>query len=274
MKALSLEEQKKVLLEIIIKIDTACKENGLSYSLCGGSLLGAIRHNGFIPWDDDVDIAMPRKDYERLFQLLLSNSIPGIKVFSYKNKDSYNYLFMKAYDTRTVIKDQIGRDSNSICGVYVDIFPIDGLGEGNKNDALKRFVKKRLLRELIVAYNWRRFFRSQTHSLFVEPVRFLMFLFSRHLPIKRILKNVDNYYSELSTQKSDFSAVVCGSYRTKEVMPSSVLMNYTHVNFEGHSFMGFRDYDQYLTSIYGDYMKLPPKEKQVSHHFFNAFWIN
>ncbi len=274
MNPLSHEEQKKVLLDILIKIDTACKENNISYSLCFGSLLGAIRHNGFIPWDDDIDIALPRKDYEKLFQVLISGNIPGIKVVSFKNSSSYNYLFMKAYDTRTVISDEVGRTSDLKIGVYVDIFPIDGLGEGNLSKAYRAFRAKSFFRELIVAYNWRRYFRSQTHSLYIEPIRFLMFLLSRYLPIKKLLRNVDNFYSELSTRSSEYSAIVCGAYRTKEIMPSSIFSNFINVNFQGHSFMGFRDYDQYLTNLYGDYLKLPPMDKQVSHHSFSAFWID
>lgn len=271
MKEIQLEELKQIELNILIKIDKICKQHSWKYSLCGGTLLGAIRHKGFIPWDDDIDIAMPRGDYENFLKYVIEHGHEqNIEVVSTKTSKCYAYLAAKICDTNTIMKEQNFERDGLDMGVYVDIFPIDGLG--TKKDAKKNFRAKRFERELLVAKNWKRFFRSKTHAWYIEPIRFAFWIMSRFISTSKLVQRVESYYAQFPLDVSEYAAVVCGSYREKEILPAKTLNTFINIKFEGNRFMAFNEYDTYLKSIYGDYMKLPPKEKQVTHHMFTAYW--
>lgn len=271
MKEIQSEELKQIELSLLKKIDFLCKEHGWRYSLCGGTLLGAIRHKGFIPWDDDIDIAMPRKDYESFLKYGIVNGKEyDIQIVSPKTSSCYAYLAAKVCDTNTLMEENNFERDGLEMGVYVDIFPIDGLG--TKAEAKKHFNATRFERELLVARNWKKFFRSKTHAWYIEPVRFAFWIMSRFVSTSRLVDKVETYYAQFPIEKSEYAAVVCGSYREKEILPTEVLNTFTEVEFEGKQFMAFEKFDDYLGSIYGDYMKLPPKDKQESHHMFKAYW--
>ena len=271
MKEIQSEELKQIELSLLKKIDFLCKEHGWRYSLCGGTLLGAIRHKGFIPWDDDIDIAMPRKDYESFLKYGIVNGKEyDIQIVSPKTSSCYAYLAAKVCDTNTLMEENNFERDGLEMGVYVYIFPIDGLG--TKAEAKKHFNATRFERELLVARNWKKFFRSKTHAWYIEPVRFAFWIMSRFVSTSKLVDRVETYYAKFPIEKSQCAAVVCGSYREKEILPTEVLNTFTEVEFEGKQFMAFEKFDDYLGSIYGDYMKLPPKDKQESHHMFKAYW--
>lgn len=271
MREIGLEEIKNLEFDLLKRIDVVCKKEKLNYSLCGGTLLGAVRHKGFIPWDDDIDIAMPREHYIRFLKYCVSHEDEcGFRIVSTMNEKGYAYLFSKACVPNTVIEEESANRDGANVGVYVDVFPIDGLG--NQEEAKKHFHAKWLDLELLVAYNWKKFFKSKTHAWYFEPIRLTLFLWSRFVSPSRIIENIEKYYSQYPLDKSEYAAIVCGSYWEKEIMPTNILNEFGEVEFEGGKFMAFKKYDAYLKSIYGDYMKLPPKEKQITHHMFKAYW--
>ncbi len=145
MKKLNLDEIKKIEFEILIAFDTVCKEHNLRYGLSGGTLLGAIRHGGFIPWDDDIDVVMPRPDYERLIDI--SNKVFNDRLFFSTPKTDYNtvHAYGKLYDMRTELIEF--PDSKRLKShVYIDVFPLDGLpNDANKNCKHRKKVRKRML---------------------------------------------------------------------------------------------------------------------------------
>lgn len=265
MRSIESDELKQIELDILTKIDHVCRKNNFCYSLCGGTLLGAIRHKGYIPWDDDIDIAMPRDDYDKFLNYCISNEKEcGFRIVSTINDKRYAYLFAKACALNTIIEEENFNPNGADVGVYVDIFPIDGLG--SKEEAKSNFEATRFKRELLVARNWKRFFRSKTHAWYIEPIRFGFWIMSRFVSANALIEKIDRYYLRFPLSKSEYAAVVCGSYREKEILPTEVLNTFTEVEFEGKQFMAFEKFDDYLSSIYGDYMKLPPKDKQESHH--------
>ena len=270
MKEISLDELKKIELEILVEIDKICREQNIRYSLCGGTLLGAIRHGGFIPWDDDIDIFMPRPDYNRFLEYCIQNSTT-FSLLCNKTDSRYGYMFAKAMAKNTVIKEENNNPQNIDMGVYVDVFPIDGLADTPK-DAEKAFGKSRFKRELLVARNWKKFFRSKTRKWYYEPIRFAFFILSRFANASSLIKSIEKTYPEELFEKTKYSACVFGSYRSKEIAEKEVFTELTDIKFEGKTFMAIKNYDKYLSNIYGDYMKLPPKEKQVSHHMFEAYY--
>ncbi len=269
MKQISLAELKKIELDILSQVHDLCQQLNLRYSLAGGTLLGAIRHGGFIPWDDDIDIFMPRPDYDKLIEYCKNNSIP----FSLVSNDSnsrYGYLFAKAMCKETFIVEQNANRFNIEMGVYIDIFPIDGLGT-TYEEAIKNFNKTSFKRELLVATNWKRFFRSKTRSLKYEPIRLAFFILSRFTSPKRLVPIIEKKTKEIAFDDSNFAGAVCGAYRTKEILESSIYSEYTDIVFENKLFRAIKNSDAYLSSIYGNYMELPPVEKRVSHHTFIAY---
>ena len=127
MKEIEIEELKRIQIGILKHLDAFCKENNLTYFMCGGTLLGAVRHKGFIPWDDDIDIMMKREDYDKLIALYPKNDNSNFKLFSYELDKSFPYPFAKMDDCRTIFEEEIN-DSYKI-GVNIDIFPIDYITE-------------------------------------------------------------------------------------------------------------------------------------------------
>ncbi len=266
---INLEQLKKIQLQILIAVHEICEKENLRYSLGGGTLLGAVRHKGFIPWDDDIDIMMPRPDYNAFISYCLSHDVP-FKVWSWETDKSYVDMSAKIYDPNTVLEDENIVGGNKI-GVNIDIFPIDGLGNTYKK-AVKAFKSTAFKRNLLIAAQWKKFFRSKTHAWYYEPFRFAFFVLSRFVNKSKLFASIQKKYTKINFDKVNFAGAVGGSYREKEVLPQDVFTEYTELPFEEYSFKAISQYDKYLSSIYGDYMKLPPEEKRVSHHTFKAFY--
>ncbi len=264
---MSLEEQKQAALGVLEAIDAICRENGFAYSLAYGTLLGAVRHGGFIPWDDDIDIMMPRADYLRFVEYC-KNHGTSFALASAFTDPGYGYVFAKACDTDTVvITDNMRWRKN---GVQVDIFPIENLG-GDKETAKKRFRKRQFQREMLVAWNWKWFGRNKRKSIVHNAAKLMFFLASRFASNKALLCSVNDYYGQFTSEECAYAGIVCGAYRMREIMPADVYREYTDILFEGKTFRSITKYDEYLTITYGDYMQLPPVEKRVTHHNFKAY---
>ena len=268
MKALNLKEIQQIELELLLKFDLVCKSNNLRYSLGGGTLLGAIRHKGFIPWDDDIDVMMPRPDYEKFLSICKSKKT-DFNLVTYDTVEGYNGLFAKIWDPNTIVKDDLMEMTFEI-GVNIDVFPLDGLGK-SEEEAYKIFKRTAWNREMLNAVLWKKFFRSKTHSILVEPIRFTMFVLSRFSNPKKLLRKVDEENLRHSFEGSKYAGCVCGSYREKEIMPTDTFENYIDLDFEGEKLKAIANYDEYLTKHYGNYMQLPPEEKQQTHHTYKAY---
>jgi lipopolysaccharide cholinephosphotransferase len=272
MNELMLEDLKAVELKILVEIDGICRAEGIRYSLTAGTLLGAARHRGFIPWDDDIDLFMPRPDYNRFIEYCKANET-GFKLVSSELDQRYGYLFAKAMDMSTRVEEFVTDSKGIDMGVCVDIFPVDGLGD-TYEEAQKTFKSTRFKRELLVACNWKKFFRSKTRSWKYEPIRFAFFIASRFASRKRLIASIQKKLAKHSFEDSKYVGSVCTAYRSKEIMEARLFREYTDISFEGKLFSSIKDYGKYLSAIYGDYMKLPPEDKRVTHHMFRAYYVD
>jgi len=262
MKEVTIEEIRQIQLDILQKIHDFCLEKGYRYSLGGGSLLGAVRHKGYIPWDDDIDIMMPRPDYEKLWREFVGK-YENLGVQNYYTDPSYVMRHTRIYDKQTYLVS-----TNAIGGVFVDVFAIDGLPPYDlfMSSYIKRYkslqVRLRRTTQLHDEIQWgKKIWRIK--NFFKSPFRIF-----RPLVIKQYEKLFDSYPFE----SSDYAGAITGMYGEKEYMQAEVFRHYTELPFEGHQFMAIADYDAYLAKHYGDYMQLPPEEKRVTHHKFKIYW--
>ena len=249
------------LLQMLKWFDEYCEKNGIHYYLAGGTMLGAVRHNGFIPWDDDIDLILPREDYEKLLSLFTEKQDKyALEAPSSKDK-RFLYSYAKLYDTTTTLVENVRYKCKR--GIYIDIFPLDGVGntpeECEKHFARVDKTNMFLMTRTCAIRKGRSFYKN------------LFIIISRLIPNfivnnKKLAKKVDRLASQKSFEESAYVANFMGAYRKKEIFNKSFLGEPTRYRFEDIYVNGVEHYDEYLTHIYGDWRKLPPAEKQVSHH--------
>lgn len=266
----TIEEMQKIALDILVFIDQFCREHGLKYFMVDGTLLGAVRHHGFIPWDDDIDIWMPREDYDKITELLGPDSGSRYQMINIRTADWYRYAFGKIMDTKTRLVEDLGYSGEM--GVYVDVFPYDGL-PGEKEEDYAPLVKQCIQMEA------HRGFSCRTYREYLEygncksnPFKFAKWLARKLYGSRRILKKQDELARSYPVKGAKMLGCICDGYRLGDMMPASVVEKTTELEFEGHRFQAPAGYEYYLKKLYGDYMKLPPEEERVTHHHYQAWW--
>jgi lipopolysaccharide cholinephosphotransferase len=270
MKELTNAEMKQCSFSVLKQLRAVCEENGLRYSLTGGTLLGAVRHQGFIPWDDDIDIMMPRPDYDRLIAIVREGDFGFDLRCAELEGDAYGYSFAKACCRGTRLVEAGIRQT---IGVFVDIFPVDGAGDSIRIAKLraKYFV---FLHGLKISSNWTKYHRSKLRKWYYEPLRYGCYLLSKLLGRRFIDRRMVVFLQKKDYASTAYAGRLVGDYGSREIFPRELFENCIPVTFEGEQFSGIADYDVFLTRLYGDYMTMPPAHKQVTHHEFKAYWVD
>ena len=258
MKSIDEKELKSLQLDIMQYVHDFCEANNLKYFLAYGSLLGAVRHGGYIPWDDDIDIVMPRQDYEK-FRESFNISSGNYKFIDYLNTPTYSIPFGKVHDTRTHINE--GMYKEDCFGVYIDVFPLDGVVDERRIIKNQWFVKFLNAKKSVID-NQRTFFKN----IIMIMGKLVLLPFSTWDIISWIDK------SNKSVSYSEASKVACTCDGVREILDKSIFDKSIKHKFEDREFYIPVDYDKYLSSLYGDYMQLPPVEKRITHHTFEAWW--
>ncbi len=270
MQTIGPEELKKIQIELLDAFDVICRKENLRYSLGGGTLLGAVRHQGYIPWDDDIDVMMPRPDYDKFIAICLEQDVP-FGLLSFETNKNYVDLSAKIYRRGTVIEDNAEYLQTTRCGVNIDIFPIEGLANDYES-AKKVFRKTSFKRNLLIAAQWKKFSRSKTKAWYYEPFRLAFYLAGKMINKSKTFEAVQKVYKKIDFDEVGYVAAVGGAYREKEILPKELYADYIDLIFEGKPYKAIGGYDRYLSSIYGNYMQLPPEGKRVSHHTFHAYY--
>lgn len=265
----SLEQIKGIELNILKHVHIFCVENNLQYVLAYGTLIGAMRHNGFIPWDDDIDIWMPRKDYEE-FEILFPQW--GEKRHLYiagpHNEDHYLPRHMlKVCDSRTILNENTYKDYKQI-GLFIDVYPLD-------NTSNNRFVD-RIWTKYVRTYKFRELANnidtdSDSYRKF-NTVKKIVTRILSYGDLKRVnesfISSAGRYKDSESKRATVFFVTFPRVYEKEDIFPAR-----TH-QFEDAEFFIPKEADKILRIIYGDYMKLPPKEQQVPMHTSDAYILD
>ncbi len=264
MKEISLNEKKSIMLSMMTELHDFCEENKITYFLTGGSLLGAIRHNGYIPWDDDIDICLPRKDYDRLISTFASFS-GNVSIRSIANTKGYMWPMAKAVDNRTLLIES-KREVKGM-GVYIDIFPLDNLPDDY--ELAKKYTKKvcRVKKAITLKYLRLRKGRSPFKNLAVILLKALCLV-----PTKWFIKKIDRLSRKYENVDTKYVCNLSGAWGIREISEKANFAYGLKHAFENKEFNIPVGYDRYLTDVYGDYMTPPPPEKQISHHDSIVYW--
>lgn len=254
-------------LEIVKNVIKVCEKYNLKYFMLGGTMLGAIRHAGFIPWDDDIDLGMPRKDYEKFLEIAGKELPNHLQVVNYKNTPSYQYYITRIQDKNVkVIEERIGNDSK-FTYASIDIFPIDGTPN---NKLLRKIYFFRVLshRALMSLHYKDSIDRKRKRGSVEKAFLWVM----EKIPFEKIInpykekEKIDKLLSSQDVDNSKYIGNIMGAYRTREIVPKEWYGNGTKYKFEDIELVGFDKYHEYLTYTYGDYMELPPVESRKTHY--------
>lgn len=239
MKQLTIEDAKQIELEILDYIDTLCKKHNINYIINYGTLIGAVRHQGFIPWDDDIDLSMPQEDYQRFINIFQKEK-SKYKLLSLETDKNYFNNFIKITDSTTKIIDTRNTKTYE-SGVFLDIFPMDCFDDPKVIDTCYKLESFKLLS------------------------------FSKHKNI--VYKEIQKY----SRENGQYMAFIPSKFKEKEVFPSGTFKELILTEFEGRMLPVPKKYDQFLTQMYGDYMTSPSKEMQewYSHSIkaYHKSWL-
>lgn len=266
---ISTNEYKEIVNDVLIYLHEICKKNNILYYLAYGSLLGAVRHKGFIPWDDDVDVIMDRVNFERFVQTVRDDSHQYYKLMWLTEDKTYDLPLPKLVDNRTELV-QSGRKSKVPIGAWVDIMVIDDVPDDPKKRS--RVLKKYDFYEQ--CWNW-----SQYTNFSVKNARSFRG-FIKNIIMRMLSLPGSRYWSEklyrsaAKYNNKGYKAFSSLTYSagTRKCYQKEWLGKGTLVEFEGREFVAPENWDAYLKNAYGDYMKLPDEERRVSNHNYTVYY--
>lgn len=261
MKRINKTELKKLQIEILDVVDVFCENNNINYWLDSGTLLGCVRHKGYIPWDDDIDIGMLREDYNK-FLASFNEQNNRYRVISNEISSDCYYPYAKVLDTNTVLYEP--DESGIKLSVNIDVFVYDNAPD-NQSECKKMYDS----RDLYALLNAGQFGVFSPKSLIKKVAKQILYLFGHFFPkgyfAAKIVVNSKKYEHEALNCIGNFTSV------TRFTCNKRVFNSFIAGTFEGKQYPIPVGYDEWLTNFYGDYMKLPPVEKRVSHHKFIAY---
>lgn len=264
---LTLEEIQEKSFEILKKIKEIFDENNWKYYLAYGTLIGAVRHKGFIPWDDDIDIWVPRTDYEKFIDYCIENEdkLKPFKIIHYKNNKEYIYPIARFSDTRYCIEYNDAKEYG--LGLFVDIYPLDGI-EYNDIKFRKKITR---LNKLIIQCGSKHIVKSKSKiKIFFK---YPYYLYTRLINVNKLVARNDILAQKYKFEESE--NFECISWVNRQRAFSKKLLGDnlegTNLMFNNEYFRVPKEYDEVLKTIYGDYMKLPPENERVAHHNYKAY---
>lgn len=245
------------ILDTLVAVDAVCKKHNLRYYIIAGTLLGAVRHKGFIPWDDDLDIAMPRSDYDKLIAHSTEWLPKQYELICTENDPNYPLPFAKIQNAETTLIER--KHMKYLGGIYIDVFPLDGVPQ-NKLARRWHFIKYQFYKKVLY------FIYRDPYRHGHGPSSWIPLLCRKYFTIEEVQQKMRSMMKSNDYDKSQF--VVDHDDGLKGVMKKSVLGTPTPIQFENATVMGAEHPHEYLKQKYGEYMVIPPHAKQRQHNFY------
>lgn len=265
MKELTLQELKEIEFNILKMFDAFCKDNNIRYYLAFGTLLGAIRYKKFIPWDDDVDVLVPREDYDRLLTLFKDSD--KYKLFAFEKNVEFPFPFAKLCDMATRKEETVYQNKITL-GVDIDIFPLDHF----EDDLEKAKAETKRISKNMVWLGRTKLEKQITNHPVKSVVWQVIMPFVKMLGSKYFIKKIIKESNQATQKESRYvGAKVWCIWGERGIIPVEAFAKSVEIEFEGEKFSAPIGWDTYLTCLYGDYLPEPPKEKQKTHHDFKAY---
>lgn len=256
-----MNDLQKVELDLFRCFAETCEKLNLPYFLVCGSALGAARHGGFIPWDDDMDVGMYREDYNKFMELAPAILPDGIFLQNYKTDPAFPAVFAKLRNSNTTYIETGAKELKINHGIYIDIFPLDGYPEKRSEQKKLAFLKEMYLRQLNAAFSVPKTFKGK---MLVSALRLLGY----H---KRSAKIAAKYEALISKYPAKGSKIICNHctwYKSRDFISAEFYGKGSDAVYEGVKARVPEKCDEYLTALYGDWRTPPPPEKQRGHHFY------
>ena len=270
MNKVSLDEIKKLELELLDLVDKVCRENDIEYSLGGGSLLGSVRHKGFIPWDDDIDIMLTRENYDKLIKLLSHQE--EAELWHYSIKETFQ-PYAKLCNKETY-QAKAGFDFLwPKIGVNIDIFPMDSM-PSNEEERIEFMHEAQHKAEILYSTSFPAFVSGSKWyyslaRLFLRGPKYLKY----HGKNKQVARDVDEFMSKYQLDSNaNQIGFLASRYFDKEHFQIEIFEEYEEVKFENLAVRKIVDHDSYLRQIHGDYMQLPPENQRINHDYVTFYW--
>ncbi|MDR2628021.1 MAG: LicD family protein [Dysgonamonadaceae bacterium] len=258
MRPIEINECHAFLLSIAVEFDRICRKHRIPYYMLGGTMLGAVRHGGFIPWDDDMDFGVPRNYFDRLIDVLSEELPENMRVLTLSNEGFPVANYIKIENIHTQVTDY-WIDQATKLGVNIDVFPLDeGLSSGFQTYVFASYIIR-----LVAIKNFICVDPAKRKGVKKLIARLLHFLFLHKTG--NLLRYIDRCILRHTIPDSRYRINFYGNWRIKEVVAKKVFGEAKVYEFNGHSFYGVEDADAYLTKLYGNYMQLPPKHERGVH---------
>lgn len=270
-KEMQMCEIQQESLKILDTVAALCDKLQLRYYLAYGTLIGAVRHQGFIPWDDDIDIMMPRKDYAILLDYFQTHAeeLKPLELYSTYNCPDYPYMISRISNSDYVL--DVHNEKPYGLGLFLDIYPMDGMGNSvEEYEALKN--KATRLSSLCFLSTRLHCEKGNTKKKWKLLVKYPAFLFARLCGKNTFVNRLEKMAANCDYDASSYvGCLVWGSDGVKGVFPKEWFAETADVPFEGRTFKAPGNYDAVLTRLYGNYMQLPPEKDRIAHHFYKAY---
>lgn len=262
-KITNLKTIQDIELSALQFIDTVCRKHGIRYFLAGGTLLGAVRHQGFIPWDNDVDLAMPRKDYEEFIRVVEQEyTDTPYRIARITDDNDYFYGYAKLYDSRTIMYEHSYSNAMDWLGTFIDLFPLDGFGDDPKFAKTLFYQARHTIRRICIS-------RTMVGAKTLKEKCGRIHHYLRYTLLQgrgRSMAQLSHRLQQYDFDSSAYIASTCGIRGEKEILPQQLFSNTCKKAFEGLMLPAPIGWHEYLTAMYGNYMQLPPEAERIAPH--------